>query len=591
VGSREEQDILESFVEESREMVRAVLPSVQALARGIGGEDQAEQAIAGAFRLFHSVRGTGAFLRLDHLAGPAEAMEHLLHQVRSGRLTLTPPRLALLTEACTFMDQGLLLVLAEKNDLRLAATAGTLSAAIMESAQSGEVQDGDGAGRCVSTADNERLVRECGQLLATVEQEFVLWDFIAVDYERVADLCRLLHRLKQQSARCGLEAFARLCMGLESTVNRFLQGEFFQTEYPERIFLRCVDAMREALTDGASARERDKAGFDHHLAAIQGLIRQPIGELLIEAGLIDANAVDAALATQRAFRVEQPRRLGEVLVAMGEVTEAQVEDVLQAQHSAQVRAAEAEAALARNGPAAAVFLSEQGMCQEVSVDGRKLARLIALVKQMASVAQPEQLQLLVAEAQSSALACEQEAFSSFLLSLQRFVHGLAERQKKRVQFSIQGAEILQQSADVTILCELLVPLLRNSVTHGLESVDERVRLGKRKSGKLSLTVHRQGNEILVSVEDDGRGFDPPGLAAAGVAPTRDAAVRDSQAVGGFLPVGPDSRFRPSETNADPAADNGLSGVSARLKSLRGAMELYSNPGKGARITLRVAWGC
>jgi len=589
VGAEEEQDILESFIDESREMARAVMPSVQALARGECDDEQMRRAIGGAFRLFHSIRGTGAFLRLDHLTGPAEAMEHLLDRVRSGGLTLTPPLLALLAEACTFMDQGLLLVLEDKNDLRLAATAEALCAAIVESTHPGEVDGGNAAGKESLAAADEKLVRECGQLLATVEQEFVLWDFIAVDYERVADLCRLLHRLKQQLARCRLDGFARLCMGLESTLNRFLQGEFFQTEYPERVFLRCIDAMRGALIDGATAREQDKAGFDHHLAAIQGLIRQPIGELLIEAGLIDANTVDAALATQRSNQMEQPRRLGEVLVAMGEVTEEQVEQILQAQHTVQVRAAKAEAALAKNGPVAAAFFSGQGLSQEVSVDGRKLARMIALVKQMATIPIPVELQWLTTEAQALALACEQEAFSSFLLSLQRFVHALAEGEKKRVQFSVHGGDALQQNADMTVFSELLVPLLRNGVVHGLESAKERARLGKHKSGKLKLTAQRQDNEIWVSVEDDGRGFAPAQLAAVDLASVRVAAEGENSVGGVCIQTFSGSKFCPSGSKSARGGDSGLFGVSARLQQLRGTMELRSDPGKGARITLRIPW--
>jgi two-component system chemotaxis sensor kinase CheA len=582
--------MLEGLIDESREMARAVMPSVQALIRGKSGDDLVRRTIAGAFRLFHSIRGVGAFLRLDHLTGPAEAMEHLLNQVRSGGLALTPRRLALLAEACTFMDQGLLLVLKEKNDLRLAATAEVLSAAIMESVHSVDAQGvnaaGDGGGE--ATVD-ENLVRECGQLLTTVEQEFVLWDFIAVDYERVADLCRLLHRLKQQLARCRLDGFARLCMGLESTLNRFLQGEFFQTEYPERVFLRCVDVMRGALIDGASAVEQDRAGFERHLAAIQGLIRQPIGELLVEAGLIDANTVDAALATQRSFQMDPPRRLGEVLVAMGEVTEAQVRQVLEEQHDVQVRAAAAQAALAEAGPFAASSWSGREVIQEVSVDGRKLARMIALVKQMAAVRQPAQLQSLMAEAQDLALACEQEAFASYWLWLQRFVHVLAEGRKKRVQLSVHGIESLQRGADVTILGELLIPLLRNSVIHGLESVKERVRLGKNKSGNLRLTARRQGNEIWMSVEDDGRGFDHAKLASVGWAPGGVAKESDDQAGEVFSQACPGSPFPSSGKQTGQKTDGGLAGVSARLQDLQGTMELRSAPGKGARVTLRVPW--
>lgn len=134
----------------------------------------------------------------------------------------------------------------------------------------------------------------------------MLWDFIAVDHRRVGNLCRLLHSLRQNFASCHLDVFARLCMALESTLNRYVQGEFFQTEYPERVFLRGIDAMREALSGLALGKNFVVADFKHHLAAVQGLIRQPIGELLIEARPGGRSGCGQALTTSNPSRANKP---------------------------------------------------------------------------------------------------------------------------------------------------------------------------------------------------------------------------------------------------------------------------------------------
>lgn len=57
------------------------------------------------------------------------------------------------------------------------------------------------------------FVQECEQLLMHAEQEYVLWDFIAVNHQRVADLCRLLHRLQQNFAIYECRDFERLLLG------------------------------------------------------------------------------------------------------------------------------------------------------------------------------------------------------------------------------------------------------------------------------------------------------------------------------------------------------------------------------------------
>ncbi len=589
----EEQGMLESFVDESRKRVRGVLPLVQALVLQPDQADLLPQAITSGFHLFQSIKRAGAFLGLAHLTAPAEAMGYLLDRVRAGVLPLTPQRLALLAESCTFMDQGLVLILREKTDQRLAASAAALSAAIFESAHAGEDHGNELAEIGAMLEDNELCLQECEhfeRLLATVEQEFVLWDFIAVDHRRVGNLCRLLHSLRQNFASCHLDAFARLCMALESTLNRYVQGEFFQTEYPERVFLRGIDAMREALSGLALGKNLVVADFKHHLAAVQGLIRQPIGELLIEAGLVDARTVDEALTTQQSLQGKQPLRLGEVLVAMGEVTEEQVLDILQEQQGKRARAQEAEAAFAAarlNAPASLSFA--QAAPQEVGMDGRKFARMIAVIKQITAVSLPEALQPLAAEAHALALACNREACSWYVLHFQRLVQDLARRHQKQVHLSVHGEDVLLEEVDMSAFADLLAPLLRNSVVHGLESAEDRVRLGKHASGRLTLTALRQGKEIWVCVEDDGQGFDRAKLAALNVARGLIAAEKVEQcSLSELLQAFWANQDLVTGTGrGDRFACTGLGAVQAQLQRMQGRLEMWSSPGKGARVTLRV----
>jgi len=315
-------------------MVQRATPFVRALIEQPDREDILPKMTGSCFRLFHSIKGTSGFLHLEHLVGPAEAMEYLLDRVRSGVQSLTPRHIALLAESCRFMEQGLPLVLAEKNDERLASSASALTTAIFQSMK--DSCDNLGVERTGAPKPQEihdTFFLETENLLTTAEQEFVLWDFIAIDHHRVAELCRLLHRLQQNFTLFELKDLERLCLALESTLNRYLQGELFQTEYPERIFLRSIDAVRNTMTRFTRLGDAVVTGLEHHLAALQGLIRQPIGALLIEAGLVDSRVIENALEMQKFSLDATPRRLGEVLVDMGEVTQDQVQYILQEQHS------------------------------------------------------------------------------------------------------------------------------------------------------------------------------------------------------------------------------------------------------------------
>jgi two-component system chemotaxis sensor kinase CheA len=582
----EDHRILDNFIDESLELLERATPFVRALIAQPDREDILSKMTESCFHLFHSIKGTGAFLHLDHLVGPAEAMEYLLDRVRSGVQLLTPRHLSLLAESCRFMEEGLPLVLAEKSDERLASSAGTLTTAIFQSIQGiEEILGSEGVDASFPQEMRDAFLGETGNLLATAEQEFVLWDFIAIDRPRVAELCRLLSRMKQNFALFELKDMERLCLALESTLTRYLQGEFFQTEYPERVFLRCIDAMRSALTRFTCLEDAAVTGLEHHLAALQGLIRQPIGKLLVEAGLVDPLILENALEVQRTSQ-EKPRRLGEVLVDMGEVTPDQVQHILQTQHAQRTRGEQAENLQGSVCPATLITTPRQEVC----VDGRILARMIALINQLATEYESDEGSApLLAELQALAQSCDREARSAFSVQLKRVVHDWAVQGNKRVYFVIEGMEDLLDQRDISLLAEPLLQLLRNGVEHGLETVEERVRAGKRKSGRLTLLVLQQGNELWVSVEDDGRGIDMRKISTLVVEHRLVTAEEVGRLSGRELTQ---LLFQPRAVTAKDAQgaagrNAGLPAVRDSLQRIQGKIEILSRLNKGTRVTLRV----
>ena len=590
MASEESQHQIETFVHDTLEMIRQIQPFVRALVEQPDREDILPRITDSCFRLFHFVKGTGAFLGLDHLAAPAEAMEYMLDRVKSGTLLLSPRHIALLAEACTFLEQGMALVRAEKGDARLASSAGVLASAILNSAAKGEVSGlGEGADVSLPLEMRESFLWEIENLLATAEQECVLWDFIAVDLERVADLCRLLHRLKQNFALYDFSEQERMCMALESTLNRYVNGEFFQTEYPERVFLRSIDALRTAMTKFSLTDDLTVPDVEHHLAAIQGLMRQPIGELLIEAGLVDSGIVNHALEVQRSSTEGQQRRLGEVLVAMGEVTPEQVRHVLQEQHDKRLRSAKAETALGSNGSAILKRSLSTSASHEIRIDGRRIERMGLVVEQLMAMRLPGNHVTLLGELQSLIQSCRRDALSSLVCRLQRVVHDLAVHDNKRIHFVIEGIEVLQETGKAAFFADSLLHLLSNSIEHGLESMEERLQSGKKKTGKLNLLAMRHGEEIWVSVEDDGRGFDFEKVAAMlvnrGLVAAENAGLMTSRERLQLLFK--DSSAPEDREQADGNRGWGLSLVHGVLVGMQGKITVTTRSGKGSCVTLRV----
>lgn len=587
-----EQDytILADFVDETLEGVRRATPFVRALVEQPDREDILPRVSECCFHLFHSIKGTAAFLQLEQLVRPAEAMEYLLDRIRSGVQNFTPRLVSLLAESCQFMEKGLPLVMAEKSDERLEPAAKALTAALVQAMQAGGGAAWGPRGASEPAEMPPSFFQESEALLATVEQEFVLWDFIAMDQQRIAGLCRLLHRLQQNFTLFALRDLDRLCLALGATLRRYLHGEFFQTEYPERVFLHSVDALRSALTGCTGLGDGTVIGLESHLAALQGLVRQPIGRLLVEAGLVGPQVVVDALELQKSTQGGAPRRLGEVLVDMGEVTPDQIEQVLQMQHGNRRRMIEAEAALSSASPPRVQPPLIDAVYDEIAIDGRKFARMVALVNQLAAVYQPQgDAAAPFMELIELTRSCNREVLAGFCARLKRMVHDLAMHARKRVYFVIEGIDTILDQRDIILLADPLFELLENSVRHGLETVEERVLAGKSKSGKLTLTALEHGAELWVSIEDDGVGVGREKFAALAVAQGLVAA----EGVDRLTPRELAQLFFRSPPSPVPGqADGGgqgagLAAVRDRVLQLQGRVEMLSRPDRGTRITLKI----
>lgn len=89
----------------------------------------------------------------------------------------------------------------------------------------------------------------------------------------------------------------------------------------------------------------------------------------------------------------------------------------------------------------------------------------------------------------------------------RMVHNIARDKGKKIELVIEGNDI---TADKTILEEIKIPLIhiiRNSIDHGIETVETRKSLGKNPIGKIQINASYNENFIIIDVKDDGRGID------------------------------------------------------------------------------------
>lgn len=89
----------------------------------------------------------------------------------------------------------------------------------------------------------------------------------------------------------------------------------------------------------------------------------------------------------------------------------------------------------------------------------------------------------------------------------KMVRDLARDQGKEIEFRVTGLEVQADRLVLQALKDPLMHLLRNAVTHGIESPEQRASNGKSRTGRVSLRLEAQGNRLTLAVEDDGQGVD------------------------------------------------------------------------------------
>ncbi len=199
------------------------------------------------------------------------------------------------------------------------------------------------------------------------------------------------------------------------------------------------------------------------------------------------------------------------------------------------------------------------------------------------------LDVVTADLQNAVMKTRMQPIKKVFGRFPRVVRDLARSLSKEVNLELQGEETDLDKNLVEALADPLVHLVRNAVDHGIESPDEREAAGKPRAGTVILAAEQEGDHILLSIEDDGKGMDPNKLREKAVEKglmDSEAAARldDREAYNLIFAAG----FSTKEEISDVSGRGvGMDVVKTRIGQLNGSVEIDSELGKGSRLMIRV----
>lgn len=194
---------------------------------------------------------------------------------------------------------------------------------------------------------------------------------------------------------------------------------------------------------------------------------------------------------------------------------------------------------------------------------------------------------VVTEMQNGLMRTRMVPFQRHVQRLSRLVRQVANDTDKRVELVVQGAN---GELDRQVLERMLPPfehMLRNSVVHGIETPEERVARGKPAQGTIKVGLHREGSEMVIVLEDDGRGIDVNAVRERAkqrglLQPGR--VLSDEEAMQLILEPGFSTA---SNVTQHAGRGVGMDVVVNEIKKLGGALFTQSQPGQGVKFTIRL----
>jgi two-component system chemotaxis sensor kinase CheA len=522
----------EVFVQEARDL----LERLEQLLLDLEADPDDTEVVDAVFRSLHTLKGSGAMFGFDRLAAFVHGFESAFDQVRKGAVAVTRELVAVSLAARDHIRR----LLEGDDSADGEAVLGRLQAAI-------EAPVSVSAARRQTWRIRFRLPANA---MVTGANPLALLDEL-----RDLGPCTVV---AQTDALPSLASFSPLDCWLAWDV--VLTTEHTQADI-EQVFIFVIDEMDLDIEAVPPAEDRWRLGdiLVERNDVAQGAVeeaaaaQEPIGALLVQAGRLSPDKLAAALGEQQHVRAEaQASRTA----ATVRVPADRLDDLMN-------RVAE--------------LVIAQSKLEQIAGDSRD--------PELKSVA--EEIARIALDLRDTTMGVRMQPIAALFGRYRRLIRDLSEELGKEVEFVTSGEETELDKTVIERLGEPLIHLIRNAIDHGIEPASERLELGKPAKGRIALSGRHSGAEVIISIQDDGRGLDPGAIRARAeskglLAP--DAVVTDGELFQLIFAPGFSTAERVTSLSGRGV---GMDVVKRTVEELRGRIELDSVRGRGALMSLRL----
>jgi len=201
----------------------------------------------------------------------------------------------------------------------------------------------------------------------------------------------------------------------------------------------------------------------------------------------------------------------------------------------------------------------------------------------------QNVNLVTSEIQENIMRMRMQPLSSIFNKFPRVVRDIARQLYKKADIVIEGDEVELDKSILENLSDPLTHIIRNSLDHGIEPPEVRVKKDKPETGSIHLSASHEGSQVIITISDNGRGIDADALAEKAVSTnlvTQEQVARMSTKQKTNLIFYPG--FSTAKTVSDISGRGvGMDVVKTNIEKLGGHVDLDTTVGKGTTVIIRL----
>ncbi|MFQ5479811.1 MAG: chemotaxis protein CheA [Thermodesulfobacteriota bacterium] len=415
----------------------------------------------------------------------------------------------------------------------------------------------------------DEFVVESEESLESLDQMFVALEKDPANTDLLNEIFRCAHTIKGAAGFLGFQKLVEIAHVTEDVLNKLRKGELVVTNEIMDAVLKAMDIIKEMLSNIKASRTEGISPSIEFIKAISegNNAKEAVQE---EAEAEKKNTEPSGKASEKepqgraekkappVFHKEKEHNIRVDIVKLDEVLNLVGELVLSRNR------------LMRLGSQ----LNESRIDEEiVSQTDEAIA----------------QLDLVTSDLQLSVMKMRMQPIARVFNKFPRMVRDLARSGNKEIELKVSGEDTELDKTVIEEIGDPLIHLIRNSVDHGVESPAEREAAGKPACGTIYLSAAQEGQNIVVCVEDDGKGMDPEKIKESAIGkgvitPEEAAKLSAKDAL--------DLIFRPGFSTVKKVSDIsgrgvGMDVVKTGITNINGLINIESEVGSGTKIIFRL----